>query len=131
MRSVKSRYFVTAPLRPELVPKPTSPRLAGRNLPTKTRRKSVAVKQSKRKRAESEGNDEHLDEFEWSTEESEDMDEADPIPREPRPVRKQRRIITATCQEDSEEDAEDIYQDVAMTSPPPEMGGGSSKNPRM
>ncbi|KAG8218597.1 hypothetical protein J3R82DRAFT_4240 [Butyriboletus roseoflavus] len=56
------------------------------------------------------------------------MDDADPIPREPRPVRKQRRIVSDVYQED-DEDIEDLRQDVAMKSPPPEIDGGSSGDP--
>ena len=96
----------------------------------------MSAKQSKRKRAESKGKDKfsqcHLDEDEWSAEESEDdTDDAHPIPREPRPARKQRRITTDAWREDDDDDAEDMRQDVAMNSPPPEMDGGSSENPGM
>ena len=118
-----------------MVPKTASLRLEDRNLPKKRLRTQVSAKQSKRKRAESKGKNKiYLDEDEWSTEESEeDTADADPIPREPRPVRKQRRIITDACQKDVDdsEDVEDMPQDVAMSSPPPEMDGASSEKSGM
>lgn len=93
----------------------------------------MSVKQCKRKRAKTKGkgkfSQSHLDEDEWTAEESEgDMDDAGPISREPRPVRKQHRIITDIYQED-DDDVEDGVQDVAMKSPPPETGGGSLGDP--
>ncbi|KAF8556966.1 hypothetical protein OG21DRAFT_1505809 [Imleria badia] len=120
----KSRYFVTAPPRPEVTPKPAPPRLEDQNPRKKISRTQVSAKQSKRKRTKSKGKNKisqnHIDEDEWSAEESdEDMDDADPIPREPRPVRKQRRIIVDAYQEDDDDDA--------MNSPPPEMDRGSSE----
>lgn len=93
----------------------------------------MSAEQSKRKRAKTKGKDKisqnHLDEDVWSAEESEeDMDEADPIPREPRPVRKQRRIVTDAYQE-HEDDVEGVHQDVAMKFSPPETDGGASGDP--
>ncbi|KAI9574717.1 hypothetical protein HD554DRAFT_84576 [Boletus coccyginus] len=133
----KSRYFIVAPPHPEVVPKPATPRLADRNLQKKSSRTRVSAKQSKRKRTKSKRKDKsfqsHPDEDEWSAEDSEeDMSDADPISRGPRPVRKQRRTIADVCQEEEEDDdnVEDIRQDdVAMGSPPPEIDGGSSQNP--
>ncbi|KAH0839886.1 hypothetical protein J3R83DRAFT_837 [Lanmaoa asiatica] len=130
----KSRHFVTAPLRPEGVPKSAPPRVVDQNPQKKRLRTHVSIKQSKRKRAKTKGKDKisqsHLDEDEWSAEDSEeDTDDADLIPREPRPVRKQRRIITDAYQEDKNDVAEDTCLDVTMDSPPPEMDGGSSRDP--
>jgi phage repressor protein C with HTH and peptisase S24 domain len=118
-----------------VISKPASPRLEDRNPPKKRLRTQVSAKQSKRKRAESKGKNKfsqsHLDEDEWSAEESEqDTDDANLIPREPRPVRKQRRIITNACQKDVDEDMPQDH-DVAMSSPPPEMDGGSSEKSGM
>lgn len=90
----------------------------------------MSPKRSKRKRSKTKGKDKisqsHLDEDEWSTEES--KEDTDPIPREPRPIRKQRRTVADACQED-DDDVEAMHQDVAMKSPPPEMDGGSSGDP--
>jgi len=57
------------------------------------------------------------------------MNDAGPISREPRPVRKQRRIIADACQEEEDDDVEDMRRDVTMNSPPPEIDGESSENP--
>ncbi|KAF8138427.1 hypothetical protein EV363DRAFT_1393879 [Boletus edulis] len=130
----KSRHFATAPLAPKVVPKPAPARLVDRNPQQKGLRTRVPGKQSKRKRAKSQGRDKssqsHRDEDEWSAEESEDnMDDAGPVPREPRPVRKQRRILADACLERDVDDAEDMYQDVTMDSPPLEMDGESIESP--
>lgn len=87
----------------------------------------VSVKQSKRKRAKTrgkgKGSQRHLDKGEWSPEESEDdMDIVGPISREPRRVRKQRRVVIDVQEEDNNSDSEDVHRNVAMESPPLEIG---------
>lgn len=90
----------------------------------------VSVQQSKRKRAKTKGkgkiSQHRLEEDEWTAEESED--DVNVNPREPRPVRKQRRVVTDIYQGDNFDDA-DVFQDIAMRSPPPETGEGSSGGP--
>lgn len=91
----------------------------------------MSVQQSKRKRAKTKGkgkiSQHRLEEDEWTAEESED--DVNVNPREPRPVRKQRRVVTDLYQEDNSDDADDVFQDIAMRSPPPETGEGSSGGP--
>lgn len=97
----------------------------------------MSTKESERKRAKTKGRDKilqsQLDEDEWSAEENEedmdDIDDIDLIIREPRPVRKQRRIVADAYQEHDDDDMEDMPQDVAMKCPPPESDGGSSRDP--
>lgn len=129
-RSIKSRYFVTAPAPSEVVRKPASARLADCNPPKKGSGNQLSVRQSKRKRLKSKGkkkpSQSRLDDDEWSPEESEeDMDADDPISGEPRPIRKQRRIITDVSQEDDDDGIEDRGRGIDMDSPPPEMDEGS------
>ncbi|KAG9317419.1 hypothetical protein JVU11DRAFT_1618 [Chiua virens] len=127
----KSRYFVTAPLHTEVFTKPTSSRLADRSSPPKAR---APTKQSKRKRVKASRKGKNkvsfndLDEDEWSAEETEEnVDDTDPIPREARLIRKQRRIIYQ--EEENVDQADYLREDVMMDSPPPDMDEGSSGDP--
>lgn len=105
-----------------MVPNSASPEPVDRSSQDKRSRTQESVKQSKRKRGKTKGKGtfppNRLDKDEWTAEIEESMDDADPIPREPRPVRKQRRIITDVYQEGDGDDEDVVLQDVAMKSSP-------------
>jgi len=128
----KSRYFVTAPVSSQIASKSASSRLADRNPQKKRSRTQVSATESKRKRVKTNKGknraQSHLDEDEWSAEDSEDdMDDTDLIPREPRPIRRRRRTIADASLEDDDDNEADMRRDITMSSPSPETDGESSQ----